>query len=62
MGIINAFAITDPVIEPGDTTLIEDPEVRTKEELLVSPITESFIVVGPLKLAVDVTTNDPVIV
>lgn len=62
MGIINAFAVIDPVIEPGDTTLIDEPDVSTNDELFVNPITESVIVVGPLKLAVELTENDPVII
>ena len=60
VGIINVFATTDPVIEPGDTTLIDEPEVSTNDELFVNPIMESVIVVGPLKLAVELTENDPV--
>jgi hypothetical protein len=62
VGIINAFAITDPVIEPGDTTLIDDPDVSTNDELLVNPMKESVIVVGPLKLAVELTESEPVII
>ena len=49
-------------MEPGDTTFIDDPEVNINDELFVNNNDTSFAVALPLKLAVDVTVNAPLII
>ena len=57
-----SVARIDPVTYPGAYTCTSDPDVNTNDELVESNNVASFALTGPLKLAVEETNNEPVIV